>query len=65
MKCRVRRVLLEVELSSSPCAMFDFISGIKEDLEAMQKAGIILDFGISIQEENPRIIRLDKEASEC
>jgi len=57
-----RRVLLEVELSDAPCSMFDFISGLKEDLEAMQKAGIILDYGISIQEENPRVIRMDEEA---
>jgi len=58
---KIRKILLEVELSNSPCAMFDFICGLKEDLEAMQKAGIIIDYGISIQEENPRIIRLDEE----
>jgi len=57
-----RRVLLELELSDAPCSMFDLLAGLKEDLEAMQEAGIIIDFGISIQEENPRIIRLDEEA---
>jgi len=62
MKHKVRKVLLEVELSSSPCAMFDFISSLKEDLQSMQESGIVIDFGIKVGEE--QIIRLDKEASE-
>jgi len=57
-----RRVLLELELSDAPCSMFDLLAGLKEDLEAMQKSGIVIDFGISIQD--PKIIRLDEEASE-
>jgi len=57
----IRKVLLEVELSDAPCAMFDFISGLKKDLEAMQKAGVIIDYGIRIEEVYPQIIRLDEE----
>jgi len=58
-KRRVRRVLLEVELSDAPCAMYDFISGLKEDLEALKQAGVIVDYGIKVGEEE--IIRLDEE----
>jgi len=58
---KICKILLEVELSDAPCAMFDFLKGIKEDLQAMQQAGVLVDYGITIQEENPKIIRLDEE----
>jgi hypothetical protein len=61
---KIYRVLLKLELSKGPSAMLEVLKGLDEDLKALQEAGLILDYGIQIQEENPQIIRLDEEASE-
>ena len=61
---RNRKVSLKVTLvlpEGKPYALLDVLNGLREDLEAMQKAGEIVDYAVEVKSPHPSIISLDEE----